>query len=70
LTKRCFPHHCHGTEWNSVSTGFFAQASARGAWAYLNTPPITKARKITTAAKSSPATSFFLSRRRVEQSAC
>jgi hypothetical protein len=45
---------------DSVSTGIFRQASAGGAWAYLNMPPITKAKKITTAAKSSPATILFL----------
>ena len=48
----------------------FSPSLGGGAWAYLNMPPITKAKKITTAAKSSPPTILFLSRRRVEQSAC
>jgi hypothetical protein len=40
--------------------GFFAKRRRAGAWAYLNMPPITNPKKITTAAKSSPPTILFL----------
>ena len=38
----------------------FSPSLGGGAWAYLNMPPITKPKKITTAAKSSPPTILFL----------
>ena len=38
----------------------FRQARRAGAWAYLKMPPITKAKEITTPAKSNPATTFLL----------
>ena len=53
-------HRRHGTEWSSVSIGILAKPRRAGAWAYLNMPPITKPKKITTAAKSSPPTILFL----------
>jgi hypothetical protein len=51
--------HCHGDECNSVSTGFFASLIQRQN-GLSKLPPITKAKKISTAAKSSPEIVFLL----------
>jgi hypothetical protein len=49
---------------------FFRPFRNNGRPAYLNTPPMTEAKKIAAAAKSNPATIFFSEQRRVEQPAC